>query len=291
VSQNKVKCVKESPESRDPNQKPLLYTLTCKTLKRAVFRHPAWITLRSGCCWAKKPTESRRQESLLLTILRACDCDRVCVCVFVCVRECRRDCECVSEVRSVKEFIVCSPPVIILVPINLLASLEPVAIWKHCSVYKLGKDQHSGALTSHTNLETIRARQSGWLLQKGPSVDPTDGCGDARPLLGENANSVLHRRSKKIAQLSHKHHFRAVFAFFFRLVFSVFWDAWPFCYFVFLFSRPPPQTNKQMQCIDIIFFASLHGTTRFYFRKRAPVTTVKKSQFRKKLLKETMKGK
>lgn len=65
------------------------------------------------------------------------------------------------EVRSVKEFIVCSPPVIILVPINLLASLEPVAIWKHCSVYKLGKDQHSGALTSHTNLETIRARQSG----------------------------------------------------------------------------------------------------------------------------------
>lgn len=67
----------------------------------------------------------------------------------------------VCEVKSVKEFIVCSPPVIILVPINLLASLEPVAIWKHCSVYKLGKDQHSGALTSHTNLETIRARQSG----------------------------------------------------------------------------------------------------------------------------------
>lgn len=66
-----------------------------------------------------------------------------------------------AGVRSVKEFIVCSPPVIILVPINLLASLEPVAIWKHCSVYKLGKDQHSGALTSHTNLETIRARQSG----------------------------------------------------------------------------------------------------------------------------------
>jgi len=59
---------------------------------------------------------------------------------------------------SVKEFIVCSPPVVILVPINLLARLEPVAIWKHCSVYKLGMKQHSRALTSHTNLETIRAR-------------------------------------------------------------------------------------------------------------------------------------
>lgn len=43
-------------------------------------------------------------------------------------------------------------------PINLLARLEPVAIWKHCSVYKLGMKQHSRALTSHTNLETIRAR-------------------------------------------------------------------------------------------------------------------------------------
>lgn len=62
------------------------------------------------------------------------------------------------EQISVKEFIVCSPPVVILVPINLLARLEPAAIWKHCSVYKLGMKQHSGALTSHTNLETIRAR-------------------------------------------------------------------------------------------------------------------------------------
>ena len=49
-----------------------------------------------------------------------------------------------SEVQSVKEFIVCSPPVIILDPINLLARLEPVAIWKRCSVYKLGRAELSG---------------------------------------------------------------------------------------------------------------------------------------------------
>ena len=100
-----------------------------------------------------------------------CMCECVCKWHSWCLgMVCVSVCECVDtrEVKSVKEFIVCSPPVIILVPINLLASLEPVAIWKHCSVYKLGMDQYSGALTSHTNLETIRARQAGWLLQKGP---------------------------------------------------------------------------------------------------------------------------
>lgn len=110
--------------------------------------------------------QRRRQESRPLRILgSALETKSVCASASVCV--CLRACVCVccahtcTRQRSVKEFIVCSPPVIILVPINLLASLEPVAIWKHCSVYKLGKDQLSGALTSHTNLETIRARQSG----------------------------------------------------------------------------------------------------------------------------------
>lgn len=114
--------------------------------------------------------QRRRQESRPLHILGSapetnsvCASALACACVCAPVRAC--PCVCCAHMcgrqRSVKEFIVCSPPVIILVPINLLASLEPVAIWKHCSVYKLGKDQLSGALTSHTNLETIRARQSG----------------------------------------------------------------------------------------------------------------------------------
>lgn len=57
---------------------------------------------------------------------------------------------------SVKEFIVCSPPVVILVPINLLARLEPETIWKNCRVYKTDMEQHPRALTSHTNLEMIK---------------------------------------------------------------------------------------------------------------------------------------
>lgn len=118
--------------------------------------------------------QRRRQESRPLRILGSAletksvcasasvhSCVCACVCLYVCARVCVCCAHTCTRQRSVKEFIVCSPPVIILVPINLLASLEPVAIWKHCSVYKLGKDQLSGALTSHTNLETIRARQSG----------------------------------------------------------------------------------------------------------------------------------
>lgn len=128
----------------------------CTILKQALFssHNVSYIllVLLSDLVVAELKPQRRRQESLLFTILKVCYyvfCESVAASVSVC------------EVKSVKEFIVCSPPVIILVPINLLASLEPVAIWKHCSVYKLGKDQHSGALTSHTNLETIRARQSG----------------------------------------------------------------------------------------------------------------------------------
>lgn len=175
----------------------------------------------------------------------------------------------VCEARSVKEFIVCSPPVIILVPINLLASLEPVAIWKHCSVYKLGKDQHSGALTSHTNLETIRARQSGWLLRKGPAWIPLTGCGDARPLVRENANSVLRRKTP--ALLSHRHlHFQDYGAFFiWRLYFCI---LWPFFFFFCSHRRththnhPPTHTNKHN--LLICFFALFHGmapTSLFFF--------------------------
>ena len=141
--------------------------------------HPACITLRSGCDWAQT-TETASGVSPVHHI------GSVLLCVFerVLVRLRAWDVSvyvCVCEVKSVKEFIVCSPPVIILVPINLLASLEPVAIWKHCSVYKLGKDQHSGALTSHTNLETIRARQSGWLLRKGPAWIPLTAAGTPDP--------------------------------------------------------------------------------------------------------------
>lgn len=141
----------------------MLYSSVYKTLKQAVLLSPnvlyILLVLLSDLLVTELKPQRQRQESLLLTILKVCYCvfesvsARLCACASACV--------CVCEVKSVKEFIVCSPPVIILVPINLLASLEPVAIWKHCSVYKLGKDQHSGALTSHTNLETIRARQSG----------------------------------------------------------------------------------------------------------------------------------
>ena len=173
----------------------------------------------------------------------------------------------VCEARSVKEFIVCSPPVIILVPINLLASLEPVAIWKHCSVYKLGKDQHSGALTSHTNLETIRARQSGWLLRKGPAWIPLTGCGDARPLVRENANSVLHRKTPVL--LSHRHlHFQDYGAFFiWRLYFCI---LWPFFFFLFSqtdgHAQPPTHTHKQTQFIDLFFcFVSRNGSHLIFF--------------------------
>lgn len=166
----------------------------------------------------------------------------------------------VCEARSVKEFIVCSPPVIILVPINLLASLEPVAIWKHCSVYKLGKDQHSGALTSHTNLETIRARQSGWLLRKGPAWIPLTGCGDARPLVRENANSVLHRKTPVL--LSHRHlHFQDYGAIFiWRLYFCI---LWPFFFVVFFFcshrrtrtaTHPHTQTNTIYWSVFLLCF-------------------------------------
>ena len=189
----------------------------------------------------------------------------------------------VCEARSVKEFIVCSPPVIILVPINLLASLEPVAIWKHCSVYKLGKDQHSGALTSHTNLETIRARQSGWLLRKGPAWIPLTGCGDARPLVRENANSVLHRKTPVL--LSHRHlHFQDYGAFFiWRLYFCILWPFFFFCSHrrTDTHNHPPTHTNKHN--LLICFFALFHGMARtsfffsflfFYLRKPAPITSV-----------------
>ncbi len=148
---------------KSPNSQPILSPLLlhcilmCKSVKQALFSSSQNVlsilsVLPSDLLVAELKPLKRRQESLLLTILK--------VCYFAFERVSVASAG-VCEVRSVKEFIVCSPPVIILVPINLLASLEPVAIWKHCSVYKLGKDQHSGALTSHTNLETIRARQSG----------------------------------------------------------------------------------------------------------------------------------
>lgn len=155
----------------------LHYILMCKTLKQALFSSQNLlyilpVFLLSDLVVAELKPQRRRQESLLFTILK------VCFCVFW---ESVGASVSMYEVKSVKEFIVCSPPVIILVPINLLASLEPVAIWKHCSVYKLGKDQHSGALTSHTNLETIRARQSGWLLRKGPAWIPLTAAGTPDP--------------------------------------------------------------------------------------------------------------
>lgn len=150
----------------------VLYILTCKTFKQPLqMCSTCRSVFPSDIVCAELQPQRRRQESLLLAKLG----------VLVCVWESVRASVSVCEARSVKEFIVCSPPVIILVPINLLASLEPVAIWKHCSVYKLGKDQHSGALTSHTNLETIRARQSGWLLRKGPAWIPLTTVGKPDP--------------------------------------------------------------------------------------------------------------
>lgn len=41
-------------------------------------------------------------------------------------------------------------------PINLLARLEPVTIWKNCTVYKTDMERYPWALTSHMNLEMIK---------------------------------------------------------------------------------------------------------------------------------------
>lgn len=139
-----VSGVEPSPLSRPASSRLSLHRI----LPSQPFKAPETCLTSRPRGWLPDPRPQRRRRGPSLRGSRVAGRRR----------QWRRVC---AGVRSVKEFIVCSPPVIILVPINLLASLEPVAIWKHCSVYKLGKDQHSGALTSHTNLETIRARQSG----------------------------------------------------------------------------------------------------------------------------------
>ena len=67
------------------------YILMCETVQQAVFssQNVLYIlpVLLSDLAVAELKPQRRRQESLLLTILKVCYC--------VCVRECRCVCECV----------------------------------------------------------------------------------------------------------------------------------------------------------------------------------------------------